>query len=162
VHRGPVAPEHMGDDALVGGISLVDGHPFAKGHRDVVDHGRKRTISGNKCSWRFCSSLMSKTLPPEALNHALRLSLEWGENFHKPVDERLRKKFPKVSAAQARETDTLCRSIQSFAFRGIEEVYFGKADEGKVRKEILEKWPWIDEENLTHLWSQGMYYAWHG
>lgn len=99
---------------------------------------------------------------PEVLNDALRLSLEFGDHWLRPVDGRLRARHPAVETAEAREVDALCRSIHPIAFPRIGLVYHGKLPEATARAEIFGAWPWIDEENRAHLWSQGMYYAWHG
>src|SRR5579862_4000929 len=38
VDRRPVPAEHMGDDAPIWGVAVIDRHPFSEGHGDVVDH----------------------------------------------------------------------------------------------------------------------------
>jgi len=95
----------------------------------------------------------------EMLNHALRLSLEFGPNWLKPVDGRLREKYPELTPGKAREADAICKKIRDFANGGIAMVFHGRQQESVVRAAIMEKWPWIDAENLSHMWSQGMYYA---
>ena len=30
------------------------------------------------------------------------------------------------------------------------------------RRPIVERYPWISEENLSHAIAQGVYYVWHG
>lgn len=37
----------------------------------------------------------------EVLNDAMELSIEWGENYRKPIYERLRKKYQKITTEQA-------------------------------------------------------------
>lgn len=93
-------------------------------------------------------------------NDALTLSLEWGENFHKPIQERLRHAYPNLSQAEADELDRLCREIASYAFGQIERAYIKEISEAKATTNIKARYPLLDGESLARLWSQGQYYAW--
>ena len=44
------------------------------------------------------------------LNHALEMALEWGENFHKPIQERLRNAYPALTPAAAKGKCSLPRT----------------------------------------------------
>lgn len=95
-------------------------------------------------------------------NAALRLSLEWGENFMAPIQARLRETFPELTPDQADELEKSSRQIQSFAFALYEELYFERMTRPDVEAQIKAKFPFLNDENMTRLYNQGMYYAWHG
>ncbi len=93
-------------------------------------------------------------------NAALNLSLEWGENFGKPINARLIEMFPQVSETQAAELDRLCKEIKRYAF----DLYYdmvasNKMNEGTVQQKIKTRYPFLDKDNLSRLGTQGMYYA---
>ena len=95
-------------------------------------------------------------------NEALQLSLEWGENFMAPIQTRLRKSFPELTPDQADELEKSSRKIQSFAFALYEELYVERMTRAEVEAKIKAAYAFLDEDNMARLYSQGMYYAWHG
>ena len=95
-------------------------------------------------------------------NAALRLSLEWGENFMAPIQARLRETFPELTPDQADELEKSSRQIQSFAFALYEELYFEKMTRAEVEAKIKVAHAFLDADNMARLYNQGMYYAWHG
>ncbi|CAG0974863.1 hypothetical protein ANRL3_01740 [Anaerolineae bacterium] len=93
-------------------------------------------------------------------NAALNLSLEWGENFGKPINARLIKMFPQVSETRAAELDRLCKEIKRYAF----DLYYDMVaantmNEWTVQQKIKTRYPFLDKDNLRRLGTQGMYYA---
>ena len=103
-------------------------------------------------------------LRPEILNAALALSLEWGENFGKPIDARIRARYPQLTADDAAALGQWCAEVKTFAFGVVEEEFpkIQAGGAGTATTQISAKYPQLDDENLSWLNSQGMYYAWHG
>ncbi|MBI5652191.1 MAG: hypothetical protein HZC40_17380 [Chloroflexi bacterium] len=93
-------------------------------------------------------------------NTALDLSLEWGPNFGKPIQDRLLKKFPTITRARADELDQFCKEVKKFAF----DLYYDQVMPGKMRQDaaqakIKQRYPFLNRANLSRLDTQGMYYA---
>lgn len=55
-------------------------------------------------------------LAPEILNTALDMSLEWGENFRKPIDDRIREKYPQLTVEDAAALRVWCEQVRDEAF----------------------------------------------
>lgn len=97
----------------------------------------------------------------EILNVALDMVLEWGENFGKPVMDRLRARFPDLTPAEAEHYDKIGRDIKSAAYNIVEKAYIATKSAGDSAAAIRAKYPLLSDDNISHLISQGMYYAWH-
>lgn len=100
----------------------------------------------------------------EVLNVALDMSLEWGENWLKDINERILEAYPKLTAEEADNLNRWCVEVRDFAYRLIECEYNPPKEKltEMAIKQVRRKYPQINEENLAHLYNQGMYYAWHG
>lgn len=104
-------------------------------------------------------------LPHQILNHALELSMEFGENWLKDIDERLFQKYPELSESDLRKADKFCRKITKSATDFVVKNPIKK--EGKMtfvgssafNVYMLNQYGWINEENLSQLYSQSCYYA---
>lgn len=102
----------------------------------------------------------------EIANYGLHLSMEFGENWLKPINERLSKKYQQLLPAELEQYNKLCKEINTYAndfiysnpVKNNEEVTFLPFEDFK--QEILKKYTWINEENLKRLYSQSCYYAW--
>jgi hypothetical protein len=99
------------------------------------------------------------------LNYALDLAQEWGAHWLKPVQERLRKAYPEMTQE---ELDRL-NSIAQAAMKAGHELVYSMAEQREKGKDpqqsvwqeaYLKEFPWVDRDNLGHLFSTGMYYAW--
>ncbi len=101
---------------------------------------------------------------PELLNHALDMSLEWGENWLQPINDRIRAAHPELTADEAQTLDNWCIEAREFAYAEVEKWYAREVEDKAQRamETTRQKYPQIDEHNLSHLYNQGMYYAWHG
>lgn len=96
----------------------------------------------------------------EIMNVAMELSLEWGENFHKPIQDRLIQRVPALPRERADELDQFCREVQSFAFGRYYDVVAQGNDNGSgVEHEIKKRYPFLNQTNLHRLATQGLYYA---
>ncbi len=99
----------------------------------------------------------------EVLNTGLELALEWGENFGKPIGPRLAVLFPKLSPEQLEAYEKICQEAKYFAFEVLYKLYEnGHKDPSTQQydRPVLDKYPWVSNENLSRLLTQGRYYAW--
>lgn len=95
----------------------------------------------------------------ELVNAAMKLSLEWGADFGKPIQARLMKMFPEVTQAQADELEELCKQIKRFSFDLYFQVPAGKMTDSGVQAKIREHYPFLSHEVVQRISVQGMYYA---
>lgn len=97
------------------------------------------------------------------LNEGLHLAMEWGENWLKPIQERLASRYPALPKGELDEINATCQAAMRF---GHDTVYDLALKLGKETKHedfepvMVAKYPWVSSSNLSHLFSQGMYYAW--
>ena len=97
----------------------------------------------------------------EIFNDAVAMALEWGENFGKPIQARLMQKHPQLTNEQADDYDRVAREVKSFAFNEFERLYLKQISAPQAFATIRQRYPLLNDENLSHLHSQGQYYAWH-
>ena len=100
----------------------------------------------------------------ELLNLALDMSLQWGPHWLAPINERVLAAHPQLSPDDAQILQGWCVEAREFAYAEVEKWYPVET-ENKTRlamETTQVKYPQINEHNLSHLFNQGMYYAWHG
>ena len=97
--------------------------------------------------------------PDELLNIALELKTEWGENFSKPIDERILHKFPALASAEISELNKTAGEAESFIYHLAEQELGGEILESDIVVKARLKFPWINDANLFRLQNIGMYYA---
>ena len=105
------------------------------------------------------------TLSNNILNNGLELHLEFGENWLTDIDDRLSEKFPGLSKYDLRKCDNLCRKTAKIAnsfvcnnpIKEKGKVKFIDSSDFKIY--MLNQYDWINEKNLSHLYSQSCYYA---
>ena len=100
-----------------------------------------------------------ETFSDELLNIALEIKTEWGENFRKPIDERILLKFPALTAAEINELDKIAGEAESFIYHLAEQEIEGKILETDIVVKTRLKFPWLYDSNLFRLKNIGMYYA---
>lgn len=101
----------------------------------------------------------------DLLNAGLTLAMEFGENWLEPIQSRLAERFPELNARERNECDKVCRAAMRFGHQQVAaalrvDVSGGDAARAVFNDGVLARFPWIDDANLGHLWSQGCYYAW--
>jgi hypothetical protein len=105
---------------------------------------------------------------PEDLNVLYDAALEFGENFRRPVVELAAERLPLLPTDVRSELADLVERTRTEVELHIEGEYarYGDAwpDEAKVAVHdwITDQYPWMDERNVSHAISQGVYFAWHG
>ncbi|MES2917429.1 MAG: hypothetical protein V4729_02305 [Pseudomonadota bacterium] len=99
----------------------------------------------------------------ERLNAGLSLAMEWGSNWLKPIQERLAAQYPELTVAELDRYNEVCREAMK---AGHDLVYSMAESQGKEvdsaawQAAFLSRYAWPNKDNLSKLFSQGMYYAW--
>lgn len=98
------------------------------------------------------------------LNRALSISLEWGKEWLNPIQNRLMHVVPRLSGNDIEKISEYITRVRDDVFKIYSDNYDPKSQtfNSDVLKEVTEKYPWINKNNLSRLDSQGQYYAWHG
>ena len=102
---------------------------------------------------------MNTDYTPQILNRALELTTEWGENFHKPIDERMLTDHPDLTANDIAALTALARETESFIYSLAERELAGEIREADIVPEARQKYAWLDDDNAFRLKSIGMFYA---
>ncbi len=95
----------------------------------------------------------------ELLNHALKLTTEWGENYGKPINDRILRLFPELSDDEIAELTKLSREAEYYIYDLATQELDGKIHENDIIPLALERFSWLDRENAARLANIGMYYA---
>lgn len=90
----------------------------------------------------------------------MNLSLEWGENWLRPVDERLKAIFKSINDDEAKRIDIFIREAREDIFKMVEQHYLKELSEEQLKLNLKEKYSFLNDDNYKRLLSQGMYYAW--
>lgn len=93
------------------------------------------------------------------LNAALSLVTEWGENYGKPIDERILKDYPDLSVDDISELVRLSREAEYYIYGLAEKELAGEIGEFDIVPAAIGKFPWLDAENSSRLKNIGMFYA---
>ncbi len=95
----------------------------------------------------------------EMMNHALEFATEWGQNFRKPIDERMLRIYPDLSADQIARLKKLADEAESYILRLAEDELAGNISESDIVPMARETYPWVDESQLYRIKNIGMYWA---
>lgn len=105
------------------------------------------------------------------LNKALELALK---NLGEPIQKRLAKQYPNLSATELEDYNNRCHEVieagHKLADKALSQVWkdqgwkkLGDIDTKIVysafRREIKQPYPWLDKDNMSHIFSQGIYAA---
>jgi hypothetical protein len=104
-------------------------------------------------------------LDPAILNLGLGLSMAFGPDWLKPIQSRLAALHPELSPAELDAYESACRAAMDLGHAQVPAHWNAAAGDQAAafrlfERAVLERHPWISEKNLSHLFSQGCYYAW--
>ncbi len=102
---------------------------------------------------------MSTPFSDELLNTALELATEWGENFRKPIHDRIRQKYPDLADTEIDELTETARCAESRIYTLAEDELAGTLTEGEIVTAAMREIPWLNAQNAGRLKNIGMYYA---
>jgi hypothetical protein len=94
---------------------------------------------------------------PTLANKALHLALEWGPDFMKPTQPRLRTLYPALRKRQLDEYDAVARAAMTFGHRYVYDQ--PDCEYEQCATAVKARFPWASDENLSRIYSQGVYYA---
>lgn len=99
------------------------------------------------------------------LNVGLDLAMEFGENWLRPIQQRLAVAFETLTPAELDAYDSICREVMAFCEQQVrarwKEAAGNEAEARRLFKiAVLDRHPWVADEHLSRLFSQGRYYAW--
>ena len=83
--------------------------------------------------------------------------MEWGADWLKPTQPRLKVLFPALSEAELNEYDTAARAAMTFGFGFVYD--HPNCELEQCAAAVRARFPWVSDENMTRLRSQGQYYA---
>ncbi len=95
----------------------------------------------------------------ELLNYALKLTTEWGENYGKPINERILRLFPELSDEEIAALTKLSREAEYYIYDLATQELDGKIREDQIVPLACEKFGWLDAYNAARLANIGMFYA---
>lgn len=95
----------------------------------------------------------------ELLNHALGLVTEWGENFRKPIHERIRVVHPELTDAEIDELTAIASKAEYRIYAIAEDEMAGNITESEIVPRAIREFPWLSTHNASRLANIGMYYA---
>lgn len=98
-------------------------------------------------------------LDKDTINQALTFSSEWGENFQKPIHDRMKQKYPELSLETIDILQTYVRKAESFIYNLAAQCCLGKIKEAEIPINAHRQYPWISQQNASRLAGIGMYYA---
>jgi len=100
------------------------------------------------------------------LNIIYGASLEFGKNWMRPIIELAQERIPDLAEP---ELTTICsyveavrNDINELVLENYDELVNDKVSQDKIKDIIRQRYAWMNEDNVSRGFSQGMYYAWHG
>lgn len=96
------------------------------------------------------------------LNEGLALAMAWGQDWLMPIQTRLRQRHPALSEQELDEINAFCQTAMKFGHAEALNQAPDQPDDAKKAAfsiAVKARYPWINDENLSQLYSQGMYYA---
>ncbi len=97
------------------------------------------------------------------LNFTLELAQEWGDDWMQPVNERLKKAFPRFTQQELDKYNAAAQEAMKYGHElvcSLAKEQGNNVDKSAWKKMYLARYPWVDNRNLKHLFSTGRYYAW--
>ncbi|MEQ8414116.1 MAG: hypothetical protein RIB71_06605 [Imperialibacter sp.] len=104
------------------------------------------------------------------LNTAYALSMEFGEGWLQPIDERLGKIYPQLDSRQLSGFNNICQQLRTeatnFICQRLEQItdsqlMITEKDLGsELSRWMTEHYPWVSKSNIRKALAQGLYYAW--
>ncbi len=98
----------------------------------------------------------------ELLNEGLGLAMNWGEAWLSPINARLHRLHPYLAAGELEELNVACQGAMRCAYEAV-HVMLGDGSQAlsvdKLAPIVRAGYPWMNDENLARLLSQGVYYA---
>jgi len=111
----------------------------------------------------FRRSAVARNLAGEQealLNEGLALAMEWGQDWGKPIQERLHIRHPHLTPIQLDDLNAKCRDAMFFGHGVVWDTGVRHASEETFSRIFKARFPWADDRNISALFNQSMYYTW--
>lgn len=95
----------------------------------------------------------------QLLNAALELTTEWGENYGKPIDERILAKYPDLTPNEIATLTKISGEAEYFIYSLAERELAGEISETEIPQLAVKEHPWLNAQNTARLTGIGMFYA---
>lgn len=108
------------------------------------------------------------TLHPDVRNRIYELSLEFGQNWRRPVLTIVQEIVPSLSIDEQTKISAYIEEtrgrIETFVSERYTDDQPNKISElqRQAKEWIRVEFPWMQEKTILHAISQAIYYAWHG
>ncbi len=101
------------------------------------------------------------------LNILFDASLEFGSNWMRPIKELAQERLPELTEEESSEISLYIEQVRSDINGFISDKYDYRIQNtviaaAEIKQWIKENYTWMNKKNISHAYSQGMYYAWHG
>lgn len=103
------------------------------------------------------NSTDANEIDPTIANKVLEMAQEWGEHWLRPTQPRAAKLYPSLTPAQLDEYDRMARDAMSIGHAVLRGSPYGAID--GCEQAVRAKFPWVNDQNLKRIYSQGQYYA---
>lgn len=115
-------------------------------------------------------SLNKYPIDEKIFNTGVKMASEFGENLMQPIQDRLILQFAFLGRDHVDFYNKICAEARDEGHKFIYEQMAALAARSETisrtwsyaqfEVHMLAKYPFINEENLKHLYSQGCYYCW--
>ncbi len=96
-------------------------------------------------------------------NYALKIHLEFGENFGKDISERLSKKFPNINENEINNCKKLVKDIEKECWNCVDyngpQINVEQLNNSLFEK-VFKKYTWINKQNRSNIFTKFSYYFW--
>jgi len=101
----------------------------------------------------------------QILNTGLAMAMEFGDNWLRPIQERLHARYCQLSESVLNEYNEQCQAAMKFGHLELRHCWRDAHSQKDAafqlfRERVCSRYPWISAANLERLFSQGCYYAW--
>lgn len=80
----------------------------------------------------------------ELLNTALELTTEWGENYGKPIDDRILAKNPHLTPDEITELTKISCEVEYFIYALAERELAGEINEVEIQLLAVKEYRWLN------------------
>jgi hypothetical protein len=108
---------------------------------------------------KFLSLLFGKQ-PTEAeiLNTGLQLAMEFGENWLKPIQQRLFRRYNFLSKEELDKYNLICKTALDDGIRFIQNTL---TNLDSRQQYMRKKYAWINNQGIERVFNQSCYYSWN-
>lgn len=148
-------------DGQTARLTFIKHFPESFAKRCVPDEPQTRTVPLPERS-QLVETPKDETyfgFSPELLNAALELTTEWGENYGKPIDERILAKYPDLTTDDIAALTKISREAEYFIYSLAERELAGEISEGEIPQLAVKEHRWLNPHNTSRLTGIGMFYA---